>query len=126
MPGTKIYLTGDSEVALELESALRRHGLEPEILAAPDMPAALVGMEASIEAERPRAAVSVGTGDDSLALAITASKLGIPLAACLDETRATGDGRILATLAALHTDSDPERAADVIVSWLSQDADGET
>jgi len=84
----------------------------------------LVGIERELEDERPDAAVAVGTDEAALALAITASKLGVPLAAAAPvpgTVPGTEDaGRILATLATLDAGSDPARAADLIASWLSE------
>ena len=68
-----------------------------------------MGIEEALEAERPDAAVAVGTGEAALALAITASKLGVPLAASAGAVERDGadERRILATLAALDAGAGP-------------------
>lgn len=121
MPGTSLFLAGDSEGVDALESALSERGIATRSAAVSGMTAALVEQEQTLENQRPAAVVSVGTGESALALAITAGKLGIPLIACLGEPDGDADGakhRILKTLATLQADANPERAAGVIAAWL--------
>jgi len=120
MPRSKILLAGGAQAAAALQSALRKHGADAQVVRSQDLAAALVDMERLLQDERPQAAVAVGTGDDALALAIAASKLGVPLAACLDKAAAEDERRILVTLAVLETGPEPDRAADVIATWVSE------
>jgi len=121
MPGTSLFLAGDSDGVEALQSALSEQGIAVRSATVSDMAAALVGMEQRLEGDRPAAAVAVGVGESAVALGITASKLGIPLIACLGEAGGDADGakhRILTTLATLEAGADPERAASVIAAWL--------
>ena len=122
MPGTNAVLAGDATVSTALESALNERGVKTSFHAAEGLARALVSLERELEDGRPDAAVAVGTGEAALALAVTASKLGVPLAAAVADTDGAGDDRrrILTTLASLDAGSDPERAADLIVAWLAQ------
>jgi len=122
MPDPKILLAGDAEAVGRLESALAEHGFEARTHPSEGLPGSLVALERELEGEPPDAAVAVGAGEDALALAITASKLGVPLAACLDASDPPADRRILSTLAELEAGSDPARAADLIASWLRDGA----
>jgi threonine dehydratase len=76
----------------------------------------------SLLADRPAAAVAVGAGNAALTLAITASKLGIPVVAAPgEEARPDADAaRILATLAELDARAEGERASHVIAAWLRE------
>jgi hypothetical protein len=126
MPGQNVVLAGEKDASEALERALGEHGLEARIQPAEGLSEALVGIERELEGNRPAAAVAVGTGESALALAITAGKLGVPLA-CVPGTggEAAGDAdqrRILATLAALDAGSDPARAADLIALWVSENS----
>lgn len=124
MTGTKVVLAGDKDASEALEAALRDAGLEARIHSASGLVDALQGIERELEGDRPDAAVTVGTGEAALALAITAGKLGVPVAACLGEAASAEEAdrrRILATLASLEVGPDSEGAADRIASWLSQD-----
>jgi hypothetical protein len=126
MPGQNVVVAGEKNASEALETALGQHGLEARILPAAGLSEALVGIERELEDSRPAAAVAVGTSEVALALAITASKLGVPLAAMAavpGTVPGTGEadaGRILATLAALDAGSDPARAADLIASWVAE------
>ena len=121
MTGQNVVLAGEKTASEALETALRESGLEARIHPTDGLAEALVDIERELEDRRPDAAVAVGTGDAALALAITASKLGVPLASVPGTVPGTEDaGRILATLASLDAGSDPARAADLIAAWLSE------
>lgn len=125
MPGTTLFLAGDSDGVEALRSALSEQGIEARSAAVSDMATSLVELEQTLQDDRPNAAVVAGDGEPALVLGITASKLGIPLIACLGEAGESADGakhRILSTLATLEAGADPQRAADVIVAWLHADA----
>ncbi len=79
-------------------------------------------LEADLAEQRPNAAVAAGAGQGALALAITASKLGVPVAALQGAAPGdrTGEARIIATLATLDAGSDPSRAAESIATWLER------
>jgi hypothetical protein len=120
--GEKVVLAGEKQASQALDACLRERGVEVRFHPVDGLPEALVDIERELSDERPAGAVAVGTGEGALALAITASKLGVPLA-CVDghESGADGDqSRILATLASLDGGSDPVRAADLIASWLTE------
>ncbi len=132
-------VVGHAEPAAALTSALSECGIEAELHAVPRPPEdravaslaeSLVELEQRLTDERPALAIGVGTGDASLALAITAAKLGVPLVAWIEETHAQGDeleaaeGRILSTLADF--DAGPVgdgttafEAAERISSWAN-------
>jgi hypothetical protein len=123
MPGQNVVVAGEKAASEALEAALGQHGLEARIQPGEGLAEALVVIERELEDSRPDAAVSVGTSEVALALAITASKLGVPLATVPGTVAGTGEadaGRILATLAALDAGSDPARAADLIASWVAE------
>jgi hypothetical protein len=122
VPDQDVVLAGEKSASAALESALRERGIEARFHPTNGLPDALVGIEKELSDERPAGAVAVGTGEGALALAITASKLGVPLA-CVGGQESTADAdqsRILATLASLDGGSDPVRAADLIASWLTE------
>ena len=127
MSGENVVLAGENEAGKALSGALDEHGIESRLLAADDLAGALVGMEEALEGRRPDAAVAVGLDRAALALAITASKLGVPLAFVGgSEARDGGDeDRILTTLAAFDAGSeastDPAGAAARIASWLRKE-----
>lgn len=134
-------VVGRAEPAEALASALRERGLAAELHAAQRVPegrgvgalaSTLVELERRMAGERPGLAVAVGLGDSPLALAVTAAKLGIPLAVWVgkDAPEASeierGERRILATLASL--DAGPVgdgvqafRAAERIAAWANPD-----
>ncbi len=123
MAGQYVVLAGEKGASEGLEAALRESGLEARSHATGGLAEALVTIERDLEDARPDAAVAVGTGEAALALAVTASKLAVPLAWVPGTVPGTGDAdesRILATLASLDAGSDPARAADLIASWLSE------
>jgi len=124
MPAQKVVLAGDKDASEVLEADLRASGVEARFHPADGLVEALQSIERELEGNRPDAAVAVGTGAASLALAITAGKLGVPLAACLGDA-ASGDEadrrRILATLASLEVGPDSGDAANRIASWLGED-----
>ena len=123
MPAQKVVLAGDKDASEVLEADLRASGVEARFHPADGLVEALQSIERELEGNRPDAAVAVGTGAASLALAITAGKLGVPLAACLGGA-ASGDEdkrRILATLASLQVGPDSGDAANRIASWLGED-----
>jgi hypothetical protein len=133
-------VVGHAEPAAALTSALSEQGIDAELHALP-RPAedrAVVGIaESLVELEQrltdkpPALAIGVGTGDASLALAVTAAKLGVPLVAWVDDAEPAADElevaerRILVTLADL--DAGPVgdgvaafEAAERIASWANQ------
>ena len=122
MTGQNVILAGEKEALAALEAALRNLGFKPRMHGPEGLPGALVSLEQALEADRPDAVIAVGTGEDALALAVTASKLGVPLA-----TAGTAEGaespdqrRILRTLATIDAGGDTSRAADLIASWLGE------
>jgi len=119
--GQNVVLAGEKEASEALDAALRALGFEPRIHAPEGFPSALVSLEQALEENRPDAAVAVGTNEDALALAITAGKLGVPLAAAGagEDTERADARRIIRTLATIDAGADNSRAADLIVSWLS-------
>jgi hypothetical protein len=118
-----VVLAGEKSAAGALESALLERDIGVSFHVFDSLPDAFVDLERELSGERPAGAVAVGTGEGALALAITASKLGVRLA-CVSGQESGEDAdqrRILATLASLDAGSDPDRAADLIASWLSDD-----
>lgn len=137
-------VVGHAEPAAALTSALSEQGIQAELHAVPKAPddravatlaESLVELERRLMAERPALAIGVGTGDASLALAITAAKLGVPLVAWVEETDPgqggleLAEGRILGTLADF--DAGPVgdgvaafAAAERISSWANLNLDG--
>lgn len=107
-------VVGHAEPAAALTSALSEQGVEAKLHAVP-RPAAgrevaslaesLVELERRLTDERPALAIGVGTGDASMALAVTAAKLGVPLVAWVEDTEPESgelelaERRILAALA---------------------------
>lgn len=136
-------VVGHAEPAAALTSALNERGLEAKLHAFPRPPEeravaslaeSLVELERRLTDERPALAVGVGTGDASLALAITAAKLGVPLVAWVEDTGSEqgelelAEARILATLADF--DAGPVGdgaaafdAAERISSWANLELD---
>jgi hypothetical protein len=132
-------VVGHAEPAAALTSALSEQGIAAELhrIPRPDRDQAVAGLaeslvelERRLSDERPALAVGVGTGDASLALAITAAKLGVPLVAWIEDTQAESEEielaerRILVTLADL--DAGPVgdgvaafEAAERIASWAN-------
>jgi hypothetical protein len=96
-----VLLAGDDDQATELESALRERGLDAHRFGqTADLSVTLVALEEVLQRERPRLSLGVGSGDASLALAITALKLAVPFAAWLDGAPVDqpDERRILGTL----------------------------
>jgi hypothetical protein len=136
----KALVVGHAEPAAALTSALSEQGLQAELHAVPrpsderavaSLAESLVELERRLTEERPAVAIGVGTGDASLALAITAAKLGVPLVAWVEETDPgqgeleLAESRILAVLADF--DAGPVgdgvaafEAAERISSWADQ------
>jgi hypothetical protein len=132
-------VVGHAEPAAALTSALSELGIQAELHAFPRPPdeqavaslaESLIELERRLTEERPAVAIGVGTGDASLALAITAAKLGVPLVAWVEETDPRqeqlelAESRILATLADF--DAGPVgdgvaafEAAERISSWAN-------
>lgn len=133
----KALVVGHADPAAVLTSALNDRGVEAELHALPraqpgravvELAAALTQLEARLEDGRPALTVAVGVGDAPLALAVTASKLRIPLVAWAGDPDASGDDleqaeeRILRTLADLDAGAVGDgvaafEAADRIASW---------
>jgi hypothetical protein len=131
-------VVGHAEPAAALTSALTELHIEAELLAParPPEAAAVAGLaESLVDLERrltdapPALAVAVGTDDASLALAITAAKLRVPLAGWVDAGSGDGDlaqaeARIITTLADLECDgAGPAEAAARIASWANLELD---
>jgi len=136
-------VVGHAEPAAALTSALCEQGIDAELHAVPrasenravaSLAEALVELEARLSGERPALAVGVGTGDASLAVAVTAAKLGIPLVAWVEDTRAeSGDlelaeRRILTVLADFDAGVVGDgvaafEAAERIASWANLELD---
>ena len=123
MSGESVVIAGEKEAGAALSGALSERGIDSRFLETSTLPEALVGIEEVLEQGRPDAAVAVGFGGEALALAITAAKLGVPLAfAGGGEARDGRDeDRILTTLAELDAGSETAGAADLIASWLRDD-----
>ncbi len=123
MPGRNVVLAGEKDASEALDAALRALGFEPRVHAPEGFPGALVSLERALEENRPDAVVAVGTNEDAVALAITAGKLGVPLAAAgaADGTEAVDERRIIRTLATIDAGADNSRAADLIATWLSDE-----
>jgi hypothetical protein len=140
----KALVVGHAEPAAALTSALSDRGIDAELhaparaaggRAIEALAAALIELEARLEAERPRLAIAVGTGDAPLALAISAAKLGVPVVAWVEDPgRAAeeldrAEERILRVLADM--DAGPIgdgvaafEAAERISSWAHLNLDG--
>ena len=120
-------LAGEEKAAKSLQTALGEAGFEADLSAASGVKDALAGIEQDLERHRFDAAISVGTGDEALALAVTAAKQGVPLAAFGAGSGGSGDeARIIATLAGADLGSDSSRAADLITAWLAEPRPSET
>jgi hypothetical protein len=133
-------VVGHSDPAAALTSALGERGIDAQLHVVPrpdpdgavaSLAGSLLELEAELTQRRPALAIGVGTGDASLALAITAAKLGVPLVAWVEDTRAESEElelaerRILTILADL--DAGPVgdgaaafEAAERIASWANQ------
>jgi hypothetical protein len=132
-------VVGHAEPAAALTSALSERGVDAELHSVPrpsearavvGLAEALVELEQRLDERRPALAIGVGTSDASLALAITAAKLGVPLVAWIEdpapesEELELAERRILATLADF--DAGPVgdgvaafEAAERIASWAN-------
>lgn len=127
MPAHKFMLAGEENAGQRLCASLEEAGFEAHLHAASGVTEALTGIEQELEQRRPSAAISVGVGDEALALAVTAAKLGVPIAAFGAGSGQSGDEtRIIATLAGADLGSDPSRAADLITAWLAEPDPSET
>ena len=137
-------VVGQAEPAAALTSALIERGVEARLhavpRAAPDMAVvsladSLTELERRLIDERPALAILVGASDASLALAVTAAKLGVPLVAWVEDPLPEADAleaaerRIVAALADL--DAGPVgdgpaafAAAERIASWANLELDG--
>ena len=121
MSGTTVLVAGDEEAGAAVGVALRERGIETRFQESSGLVHDLVDLEAGLAEQRPSAAVAAGSGQGALALAITASKLGVPVVALTDavpDPDRAAEARILATLATLEVGSDPVRAAESIATWL--------
>ncbi len=120
MSGTAVVVAGDEEAGAALGAALRERGIEARFHGSSGLAPDLVDLEADLTEQGPNAAVAAGSGQGALALAITASKLGVPVVALQDAAPddRTREARIIATLATLDAGSDPVRAAESIATWL--------
>jgi hypothetical protein len=88
-------VVGHAEPAAALTSALSERGVDAQLHAVPrpaagraveSLAGSLVELERRLIDERPALAIGVGVGDASLALAVTAAKLGVPLVAWVEDT----------------------------------------
>lgn len=101
-----VLLAGDDDHGAALESALRERGFGTRRFDDPgELAGMLVALEEILQGEAPRLALGVGSGDASLALAISAPKLGVPFVAWLGRANADrpDERRILETLSAPST-----------------------
>ena len=126
-------VAGSEAPAAALVAALAEREIEAERYDAPDsgeravatLAEALVALEQRLESGNLALAVAVGSGDAPTALAVTAAKLGVPLAAWAGEDGAGGELdqaelRIIATLAGCDVGSAPvAEAALKIASWAN-------
>jgi hypothetical protein len=131
----KALVAGHAEHAAGLVSALAERGLDAETYVtegegdrdAMALADALVALEGRL-AGGDAVAVAAGVGDSSIALALTAAKLGVPLASWPQpqnqpqDELAAGERRIIATLASLEAgragdEVSPEEAARLIRDW---------
>jgi hypothetical protein len=131
----RALIAGAGETPAELAAALRARGAEAEV--SPPVAAgaerqvarlarALVEFERAAGGRGFELAVAVGTGDEAIALALDAAKLGIPLVACLppepgpDELE-RAEWRILRELAQerlpLEESGGAEALAERILAW---------
>jgi hypothetical protein len=132
-------VVGHADPAAALTSALSEQGIEAELHLIPKpedaravaaLGEALVELERRMTDDRPGLAIGVGTGDAQVALAVTASKLGVPLVAWVEDEQAgdeeleRAERRILVTLSDL--DAGPVgdgvatfEAAERIASWAN-------
>jgi hypothetical protein len=132
-------VVGHAEPAAALTSALAEQGIDAELRVIPrpaqaravaELAETLIELERRMTDDPPALAVGVGTGDASLALAVTAAKLGVPLVAWVGSTEVESEEidfaerRILTTLADL--DAGPVgdgtaafAAAERIASWAN-------
>jgi hypothetical protein len=121
VPENSILVSGDKPAAVGLEAKLRESGFEPRAVSAGPLAHSLGALERELQGTRHSAALAVGRGDGALALAITAGKLGVPLAALLDSAEAqTDEGRAIATLASLGVAAEPEAVASLIAGRQSE------
>ena len=123
MSGTAVVVAGDEEAGAALSAALRERGIEARCHGSSDLAGDLVELEADLVEQGPDAAVAAGSGQGALALAITASKLGVPVAALTEaapDADRAAEARIIAALATLDAGSDPLRAAESIAAWLER------
>lgn len=134
-------IVGHADPAAALTSALCESGIDAHLHGVPratgpeavaSLARALVDLERVLAEERPALAVAVGEGDAPIALAVSASKLGIPLVAWIEANGPAGPEaeqakhRILATLAAFDAGevgdgAQAHEAARRIVAWANLD-----
>jgi hypothetical protein len=122
----RALLAGTGEQTTTLVEALAAAGVDAQIVPDGDLAGMLTGVEAELERGGFDGAVAVGTGEAALALAITAAKLGVPLAACPvqaadPDSREGAEQRILGTLAGEHFEPG-DQAAERLHAWLEEAA----
>jgi alkanesulfonate monooxygenase SsuD/methylene tetrahydromethanopterin reductase-like flavin-dependent oxidoreductase (luciferase family) len=83
--------------------------------------AALRAAEAAVERERPGAAVVIGDSDGALAAALTAVKLGVPVASVAGSTAVPGEPPLVTLVAdgTIAASGDPAEVADAVEAWLA-------
>lgn len=128
----RALIAGAGEPPAELAAALRARGVEAE-LGSPEpadgerrvarLARALVELERAATERDYELAVAVGTGDASIALALDATKLGIPLLACLPPEPGPGEleraeWRILSELAQERLELDGASGADALAERI--------
>jgi hypothetical protein len=119
MSPPSVVIAGAPEAGAALAAKLGEEGVEAQYLTAEGLPDAFMSLERRIEAEKPAAAIAAGAGEEALALAVTASKLGVPLATVRAEESAGGEDRARALDALTALDAGGvDGAAGVIASWL--------
>lgn len=121
----KALLAGDPQLGAALAAALRDRDVDAEFLAPGDEGSAqsvgegLVEIERRLEADRPAIAVGMGPGYAAIALAITASKAGVPFCAVLDDGDDQPDERrMLEALSAFDAGSEAAESAELIAARL--------
>lgn len=114
-------LAGDAPLATALGSALGRLGVETRTHASDGLADSLTEIERELERGRPEVAVAVGSGEEALALAITAAKAEVPVAHMSSRPDPGDASRAITTLSGLDAGDDPARAADLIAAWIRGD-----
>lgn len=121
MAAAFVEIAGNPDESVRLSEALADLGVAARFQPAASLTEAFVEMEHRLESGAVPAAVAVGASREALALAVSAGKLGIPLATVpipnpQDDDRA----RALATLTWLDAGDSVGPAATHIAAWLRE------